>query len=253
MIRVAIIEDETIAARNLERLLLEVDMEITVVAKIESVKDAVNLLPNLQVELILMDIHLLDGSAFKIFEYIEIDTPIIFTTAFDKYVLRAFKHNSVDYLLKPIVKDDLEIAINKYKKIFSGKSQNGIDYRELISLLGNQQPSYKKRFLIQIGKKLLSINTADIAYFFVEHRATYIKSFDNKSYILDSSLSNLEENLDPDNFFRINRQLLISRQSIKNIFYHSSIRLKLNLTPDSNESFWVSGDKISKFKKWLNK
>ena len=253
MIRVAIIEDEAIAARNLERLLSELDMNITVVSKIESVKDAVSLLPNIEVELILMDIHLLDGSAFKIFEFIQIDTPIIFTTAFDEYVLRAFKHNSVDYLLKPIGKGDLEIAINKYKRIFSSKTQNDIAYNELISLLRQKQPSFKKRFLVQIGKKLHSINTSDIAYFFVEHRATYIKSFDNKSYVLDSSLSYLEANINPDNFFRINRQILVSRQSIENIFYHSSSRLKLNLTPDSNESFWVSGDKISNFKKWLNK
>jgi len=254
MIRIVIIEDETIAARNLQRLISELDIATTVIAKIESVKEAILTLPNLEIDLILMDIHLSDGNAFQIFENIEISKPIIFTTAFEEYALSAFKQNSVDYLLKPISKTDLKIAITKYENRFANNIQSSnINYKELISRLEQDKKSFKKRFLVQIGKKLLSINTTSIAYFFVEHKSSFIKTYEGKTYVIDSSLSQLETNLNPEYFFRINRQFLVNRQSIENIYYHSTSRLKVNLNPNSNLTVWVSTDKISKIKKWLNK
>jgi len=254
MINIVIIEDESIAARNLQRLLSELEFNINVVSQIDSVKTAIKLLPNLQFDLILMDIHLSDGSAFQIFESIKIFKPIIFTTAFEEYALSAFKQNSIDYLLKPINKKDLTGAIVKYMSLFSDNGyENKINYGELKNLL-REKKSYKKRFLVQIGKKLLSINTSSVAYFFVENKTTYIKTFENKSYILDNSLTQLESIVDPDIFFRINRQFLVSRQSINEVYYHSTSRLKVNLSPSFKEEIvWLSADRIVKFKKWLDK
>lgn len=252
MIRIVIIEDETIAARNLQRLLFELEISIGVIAKIESVNDAIAMLPSLEYDLILMDIHLSDGSSFEIFKSIEIVEPIIFTTAFEEYALSAFKQNSVDYLLKPIGKKDLEIALTKYKKIFKNNIKHSqINHLEIAKLLQPRR-SFKKRFLVQIGKKILSINTESIAYFFIENKATYIKTYDNKSYLIDLPLSQLERQLNPQEFFRVNRQFLVNHQAIENTYYQSNSRLKTNLTPVTKKVVWVSTDKIGQFKRWLD-
>lgn len=253
MIKIAIIEDEAIAVRNLLRLLSGIPFEFRVVAKIESVTDAIAILPELEIDLIFMDIHLTDGNAFQIFQSIKITSPIIFTTAFDQYTLKAFKQNSVDYLLKPIDKTELKQAVQKFNNLFLSQQKTpDTDYQSLVKLLTTNN-HYKKRFLVQIGKKMRPLEIKEIAYFFVKDKTTYLRTLENKTYLIDYSLSELEKQLDPDIFYRINRQYIIANQAIVDIYYLSTIRLKVNLNPPSKEDILVTIDKIAKFKKWLNR
>jgi len=252
MIKVIIVEDEAVAARHLERMLLELPFPIQVVAKIESVKEAIETLLQVEADLIFMDIHLTDGNAFQIFEAIENFIPVIFTTAYDQYTLKAFKQNSIDYLLKPIDKQELEGAIQKYEKIFStSQSMPTNELQSLMEFFGKNK-KYKKRVLVNLGKKMKSIDLKEVAYFFVENKTTYLQAFEGRIYPIDYSLTKLEEQLDPELFYRVNRQFLVANQAIVDIYYLSTIRLKVNLTPPFKENVLVTIDKIGSFKRWLN-
>lgn len=252
MVRIVIVEDEAVAARNLQRIISEISTQTEVLATIESVKDAIAILPRLEIDLILMDIHLSDGNAFQIFEHIDVTIPIIFTTAFDQYAIKAFKQNSIDYLLKPVTKTELELAINKFNSLFKNKeAEFSEDYKLLIEHFKNKK-TFKKRFLVQVGKKMMTINTDEIAFFFVENKATYLQTFSGKSYLVDHSLSKLESQVDPALFYRVNRRFLINSRAIESIYYLSANRLKVNLNPPYKEEVLVTIDKIGKFKRWLN-
>lgn len=251
-IDVLIIEDEKIFADNLEQILLQLNNGIKVKAKVGSVSGAVNWLQANEADLILLDIHLSDGLSFEIFEQIEISTPIIFITSYDQYAIQAFKVNSIDYLLKPVNIDELQRSLDKFQKL-GFKSNTTDNYRQLIDMMMNKQPEFKKRFMIQTGDKIKTISTNDIAYFYVLKRNVFLRVFSGKSYPLDFTLDKLELMLNPDVFFRINRQFIINIESIGNMYSLSKSRMKIELTPPSDDEAIVSLSRASDFRKWLSK
>ncbi len=249
MIKILVIEDENIAARKLIRMLEACQQDIRVLDVIESKREAIQKIPQSAADLILMDIHLTDGKSFDIFDKIECNIPIIFTTAYDQYTLRAFKHLSIDYLLKPIAQEDLQTALNKYEQHFKAKTAQ-VEYHKLVELI--QQPkTYKNRFLLQIGNKLKPIGIEEVAYFHSEQKTTYLTANNGRSYPIDFSLSQLENELNPNDFYRVNRQFLLARAAVANIQYLSTTRLKVELNQAANTDIFVSIDKIAKFKAWL--
>ncbi len=246
-----IIEDEQLAARRLENMVKIIDPTIEIVAKLESVKESVEWFKNNeQPDLIFLDIHLEDGLSFSIFDQVKVNVPIIFTTAFDEYAIKAFKLKSIDYLLKPIIQNDLEKAISKFRD-WGGKKQL-VDIQELFSLMKGSEKSYRERFSVVVGQKLKSIDVKDIAYFFSNSGITFVAMQQKGQYSLDISLDNLMAELDPLKFFRVNRQYIVSLQSIVNIHIFPKSRLKLELNPPVPEGVFVSLDKVVDFKKWVD-
>ena len=209
-------------------------------------------------DLILMDIELADGQSFEIFNLIKVKSPVIFTTSYDEYALKAFKVNSVDYLLKPIQKDELEAAISKFqqmKETFQvdkpGDPQMSALVKELQQTL--QHKEYRKRFLVKHAQKLLSIEMDRIAYFFSDDRINFFKTFDDKKYIVDYTMDEIEQMLDPEQYFRINRAFMVSIKSIDQIHDYFGNRLKLNLKPSIDKEALVSREKVSQFKEFMGK
>lgn len=254
---VLIIEDETLSATRLENLVLKYDPAINILAKIPSVKESILWLENdnnAEPDLIFLDIMLEDGLGFKIIEQLNLTIPIIFTTAYNEYALKAFKANSVDYLLKPVNTTELDSALTKFKEIHF-KNKTFPDLTLLKSWLQSpqQQENYKDRFMASAGTRLYSVKTVDIAYFTIEQKATYLRTFDGKHLTMDYSLDKLIQLLDPSQFFRINRSLIISLGCISSINALSAGRLKLELAPATQQEIYVSTDRISDFKQWLGK
>ncbi len=246
-----IIEDEQLAARRLEMMVKTIDPSIEIVAKLESVADSVEwFTENEHPDLIFLDIHLEDGLSFSIFDQVKVNVPIIFTTAFDEYAIKAFKLKSIDYLLKPIVQEDLEKAIKKYRDW--GEKKQMVDLTELYRLMHVKEKSYRERFSVVVGQKLKSIEVKDIAYFFSTSGITFVVMNSKNQYSVDQSLDNLLEELDPRQFFRINRQYLVGLSSIANIHIFPKSRLKLDLNPPVQEGIFVSLDKVVDFKKWVD-
>ena len=197
-LKAVIIEDEEHAAVKLERSLSEVDPEIEVIAKIDSVEDALSWLSKNKADLIFLDIHLGDTLSFEIFNRIEIRTPIIFTTAYDQYAIQAFKLNSIDYLSKPIRKEELSQALKKFRQ--NGLEQQQLDMNQLINAIRSEKVEYQKRFMIYTGDKIKTIPAEEVAYFFAEGKYCYLVSEENQEYLLDFTLDKLENVVDPDNF-----------------------------------------------------
>ena len=251
MMKVLIIEDEELAAERLEKVLVEIEPGITVLAKLGSIKDSVKWLMQNSADLIFLDIQLSDGISFSIFEQVSIHTPIIFTTAYDEYALKAFQLNSISYLLKPIRKTDLLKSIQKYKTI---KSTLNIDFEQLLSSIQNKKPEFRKRFLIQIGEKFRKIEIIEIAYFYASDKNVFFKTFEGKSYPIDFSLDNLENVIDPALFFRINRRYIVNLNSITSMNAWSRSRIKIELKPPvaDETDIIVSIDRASEFKNWMN-
>jgi DNA-binding LytR/AlgR family response regulator len=246
-----IIEDEQLAARRLENMVKSIDPTIEIIAKLESVKDSVEWFKsNEQPDLIFLDIHLEDGLSFSIFDQVKVNSPIIFTTAFDEYAIKAFKLKSIDYLLKPIVQNDLEKAISKFRDW--GEKKQLIDVSELFRLMNMGTKQFRERFSVVVGQKLKSIDVKDINYFFSNSGITFVAMQPKGQYSLDLSLDNLMEELDPKLFFRVNRQYIVSLQSIVNIHIFPKSRLKLELNPPVPQGVFVSLDKVVDFKKWLD-
>jgi len=228
-----------------------IDPSIDVVARLESVADSVEWFKkNEHPDLIFLDIHLEDGLSFSIFDQVKITVPIIFTTAFDEYAIKAFKLKSIDYLLKPIVHEDLENAINKYREW--GEKKQMVDLAELYNLMQIKKISYRERFSVVVGQKLKSIEVKDIAYFFSASGITFVAMHSKSQYSLDQSLDNLMSELDPQKFFRVNRQYLVGMSSVVNIHIYPKSRLKLELNPPVPEGVFVSLDKVVDFKKWID-
>ena len=250
MYKVIIIEDERIAADNLERMLNDIQPTSEIIARLESVREAVEILPSITCDLIFCDIHLTDGNAFEILDKITLNKPIIFTTAYDQYVLRAFKHFSIDYLLKPIGKKELEESLKKFRAHFSNLSQSKVDLESLQELLGNKN-SFKSRFLVQIGKKLKPISIEQVSHFHSSNKITFLFTENGNRFTIDPSLSQLEKELNLNLFFRINRQYIISRSGIEHINMVSPTKLKVVLVSDPDLDLFVSIDRIGKFKNWL--
>lgn len=250
-----IIEDEKPAARLLQRKLEKLNIPVGVL--LHSVAEAIDWFStNEHPDLIFLDIQLSDGLSFEIFEKVEIKSAVIFTTAYDEYALRAFKLNSIDYLLKPIDEDDLEIAVAKFKSLLPKQelqSQNlGIDFEQIKKMLANPfEKNYKKRFTVKIGQHLKVIATDEIECFFSENKGTYLHTFDNRNYLMECTLELLEQELDPADFFRISRKFIIPLKAIKEIVVYSNSRLKVILPSYKEEEVIVSREKVSDFKTWI--
>lgn len=251
--RILIIEDEQSAARRLERIVKEVISDAHIIACLATVEETLSYwekadsLP----ELILMDIHLADGSAFDILDQITINCPIIFTTAYDEYALQAFKHNSIDYLLKPIKKTELQLAVDKLRRL-QGNQDRAIDYEKLAQhMLQDQQAESINRFVIKYGGKIKMVELDEIAYFYIESKVTLLKTFSGRSYALDYNLEELDDLLPPQNFFRINRSCIVQVSAIEEMHRLSKSRIKLTLNPPANFEVIASSEKSSEFKKWL--
>lgn len=249
--KVVIIEDEALAAERLEKMLKELVPGITIAAKLASVESSVVWLKENNVDLIFLDIQLTDGLSFSIFDKVEVKTPVIFTTAYDQYAIKAFELNSISYLLKPIKKQELEKSLQKYQSL---KSVYCIDFETLLSNIQGKT-EYKKRFLIQIADKYRKVETERIAYFFALEKNVFFKTVEGQTYPLDMSLDQVEKVLDPALFFRINRKYIININAISNMVSWSKRRIKVELTPsvDNNTDTIVSMERYSEFKKWLDK
>lgn len=249
---VLVVENEHPAADKIVRLLKKLDKSIVVMDVIETVEEVINRLQeNPQPDLILMDIQLDDGLCFEIFDTVNIDIPVIFTTAYDEYTLRAFKVNSIDYLLKPVDEEALRSALVKFKKLNADKDPFRRDFRQLIHEFRNQ---YKSRFLIRIGDKFRSVPAGEISHFHITERSVFLSDFNGRDYGVDYSLDHLQEMLDPRKFFRINRECIVNIDSISLMYSYSSSRLQLTLKDqEQTELFVVSRDKVADFKKWIDK
>ena len=251
---VLIIEDEHIAAEKLERLLLQIDEEIKICAKLESVSQTTKWLKENTVDLIFLDIHLSDGNSFRIFDEIEVKTPIIFTTAYDQYAIQAFKVNSIDYLLKPINKYDLIQSLEKYKQIHSlCETPTPVNYNDLLESIKVHHKLYQKRFMVVVGDQIKTIPCEDVAYFFAEGKYVFLVHKNKERFLVEFTLDKLGEMLDPDHFFRINRQIIVGFESIKNMQKWFTRRIKLHLQPEFDSDAIVSVERVSEFKKWLNR
>ena len=257
---IIVIEDERLTAQRLISLVKKYDASIHVLAQIPSVAEAIlwfKTNPITSVDLIFMDIHLEDGDSFEIISQLNLQTPIIFTTAFDDYMIKAFKVNSIDYLLKPINAEELAAALNKFKSLrFNEKVESSmhVDLQILIKQLSQQnKPQYKNRFMITVGTKIRSIQTESIAYFYLEQKTVLLVTNDGATLPIDNSLDKLMQVIDPKKFFRVSRQFIVSLNSIQMIHTISVGKLKLELIPKTKEEVFVSGDRISAFKEWLGK
>jgi DNA-binding LytR/AlgR family response regulator len=250
--KVLIIEDEAPAFRRLEKILLEIDPTIEILEVLDSVEDSVKWLNNHQApELIFMDIQISDGISFQIFEETDLLSPVIFTTAFDEYMLRAFKVNSVDYLLKPIKKEEMEAALVKFRNLHF-TAQQGMDFADLIKNITLNDQKYKSRFLVKQGDKMLSIRVEDIVCFFSKHGVVHIYTRHQKTYLSDFSLDELTKQLDPQFFFRANRQFMVNADFIQVVHKHFKGKLLVDLAYFKDEQILVSAEKATVFKNWLD-
>lgn len=253
--KVVIIEDEAFAALRLKKMIKKYDPEITILAELESVAESVKWFrSNPEPDLIFLDIHLEDDLSFAIFEQVNISSPVIFTTAFDEYAIKAFKLKSIDYLLKPIVQEELAAALKKYDH-FSGLHQQSVDLQSLYKLLTTSEKNYRERFSISVGSKIKMVEVTDIAYFFVMDKGVYLRTLQGHTYTIDYTMDKLEELLNPASFFRINRKYLVNIASIANMVAYSRGRVKLELKPAADDAYdtIVSIDRSADFKKWLNR
>lgn len=251
MTRVVIVEDEHLAAQKLTRQLKNIEPDLEIVCILDTVEKSVEFLSKSSVDLIFLDIHLGDDLSFSIFEKIKIKTPIIFTTAYDQYAIKAFELNSIDYLLKPVNKTDLKDAMEKFYERRSTQVQP--NYEDLIKSLNlDNNNSYQSRFMVYKGDKVKSIETQEIAYFFAEGKYVYLVDENGSEYLVDYTLDKLKEKLSPQKFFRINRQFIIQIDAIGDMTIYTKGRLKIMLRPESKKEAIVSIERASEFKEWLN-
>jgi DNA-binding LytR/AlgR family response regulator len=252
--KVVIIEDEALAALRLKKMIQDFNPDIKILAELESVAESVKWFrSNPEPDLIFLDIHLEDDLSFAIFEQVNIQAPVIFTTAFDEYAIKAFKLRSIDYLLKPIVHEELAAALKKYEQ-FSGLHPNPVDLQSLYHLLTNPDKKYRERFSISVGTKIKMVEVNEVAYFFVMDKGVYLRTKQGSTFNVDYTLEKLEEMLNPSSFFRINRKYLVNIGAISNMVTYSRGRVKLELNPRADDEFdaIVSIDRSAEFKKWLN-
>lgn len=248
--KVIVIEDERPAAEKLMKAIQKADPSIEVAAVLNSVKTSIvwlqqNPLP----ELLFMDIDLGDGLSFKIFDKINITSPVIFCTAYDEYWQEAFEHNSIDYLLKPIKQGKLEIALNKYDKL---KQHFAASFQQLQQWHRHPADSgYKRRFLVKRGTDYISIKTEDIAYFYAAHKLVCMVDNRNQKFILDQSLAEIEKQVDPAQFYRVNRKYFVHQNAIKKIKSYPKSKLQLELEPQVSEDIIISQENVTAFKEWM--
>jgi two-component system response regulator LytT len=252
MIRTLIVEDEEPAAARLERLLKEVDPGIMVLDVIDSVQAAIAWFgQNDPPDLLMLDIQLADGLSFDIFKQVKLDSFVIFTTAYDEYAIKAFELNSIDYLLKPVDRARLQNSLQKYHQL-AGRKQ-AFDIVALMETLEQRKSNFKKRFAVNIGSKIISVETQSVAYFYSMEKSTFLCTSDNHHYPIDFSLEHLEQLLDPELFFRINRQVIIRYTAIGKIHILSRSRIKLETHPPAGDDMLVSTAKTHAFRLWLDR
>lgn len=253
---ILIVEDEELAVKKLQKTLAAVDESARVAGITDSIKSTVEWLQeNPQPDLILMDIELADGQSFEVFNLTDVKSPVIFTTSYDEYALKAFKVNSVDYLLKPIQKEELQAALSKFKKLKATTSNGDVNLESIVKELQQKlQPrEYRKRFLVKLGQKLVSVEIDDISYFYSDGRLNFFKTTDNKKFVVDYTMDELEEMLDPEKYFRISRSFYVSVNCIDKIDDYFGNRLVLQLKPLVDKEALVSREKVTAFKKWMGK
>ncbi len=247
---VVIIEDEKPSARLLERKLNAIGVEVNM--KLHSVEDSIQwFVNNPEPDLIFLDIQLSDGLSFEIFETVKIVAPVIFTTAYDEYAIQAFKLNSIDYLLKPIDKNELSFAVDKFKSNFQNENKE-VNLSEIKKLISNNSKEYKKRFTVNVGTSIKIFNTIDIACFYSQDKTSFLLTNSGRSYILDSSLDKIYDTLDPEVFFKVNRKYVLNINEIKDIINYSNSRLKVNLNTPTEDDIIVARDRVKAFKNWLS-
>lgn len=251
--KAVIVEDEIIAAQTLQRLVQEIRPDCEILAVLQTVEEGVEWFASHPApDLVFMDIHLADGSSFGIFDKTSVDCPIIFTTAYNEYALEAFEVNGIDYLLKPINKARLEQAIAKYDH-FTYQGGNNDLISNLIATLNEKQNRHKTHFLIPHRDKLLPLAVGDIAYFMSEFKIARVTTFDGKSYSLDHSLEELMKNLDPEQFFRVNRQYIVAHKAIDDLSVWFAGKLSVNLKVPVSERIIVSKARVNEFKAWFTR
>jgi DNA-binding LytR/AlgR family response regulator len=247
-----IIEDEKLSAEHLARLLKKIDDSIEIIATFDSVKKSVEeFKKGIKADLLFVDVHLADGLSFDIFSKIAIETPVIFTTAYDEYAIKAFKINSVDYLLKPIGIADLKTAIDKFRKLNAG-SQSAI-IENIANAYQSINKQFKNRFMVKMGDTISSIKTEEITHFISEDGLVLLAAENGKRYIIDYTLDNLEPIISPDIFFRINRKVIINISAIQKVSSYFNSRLKINSANLNEEDCVVSRERVGDFKAWLDK
>lgn len=246
-----IIEDEMMAAKALQKLLGEVSPDTEIVDVLESIEESVEWLENNPMpDLMFMDIHLADGSSFAIFERVNVTCPVIFTTAYDEFALKAFEVNSLDYLLKPISREALERAMNKFQML-AGARFNADKIERLLEQLGEKK-KYRSYFLLPERDKLVPLSTKDIAYAYIDAKSVKIVTHEHKNYYLTHTLDDLMAQLDPVMFFRANRQFIVSREAIKDVSIWFGNKLAINLNVEVPEKIIVSKAKVAEFKCWFS-
>lgn len=255
--KVLIIEDEKPAADKLELLLKKYDNQIEIVSRIATVEKSIDYLKANQenIDLIFLDIQLTDGLSFEIFKMVKVEKPIIFTTAFNQYAIEAFKLNSIDYLLKPINFENLTCALDKIKSMHNNlpveKINPNISLLQIARLLSEKEQNYKTRYLIKIGEHIKSIATSDICFFYAEGRTVFILTCENRKFIVDNTLEELVDQLNPEKFFRVNRSFIINFDYISDVIVYSSSRLRIKFPIEFEKEIIVSREKVSGFKAWF--
>jgi len=251
-LKIVIIEDEYLAVDRLKELLLKYDPNIEIIGELDTVEDAVNWFKNNSApDLVIMDIQLADGISFDIFKQVPIHYPILFTTAYQEYAIRAFKVNSVDYLLKPVSYFELENAMEVFHQRF--KTEKNVLSLEVIEKVKQMlTKDYKKRFTVKVGEHIKSIPVEEIVFFRSEGKGTFLRTFEKRQYMIDYSLEALNDLLDPDVFFRINRQYIINHSVIEDVTAYSQSRLKIRLQNCDDDKILISRDKVGAFKDWLD-
>ncbi|MFA9392072.1 MAG: LytR/AlgR family response regulator transcription factor [Prolixibacteraceae bacterium] len=251
-LKILIVEDEPLAAAQLAALIAGIKPDAQIVAVCDSIESSVKWIENNELpDLSFFDIHLGDGLSFEIFKTTKFEAPVIFTTAYDKYTLQAFKVNSIDYLLKPIDKTELQQAILKFEQTTPLAKNSLSDEQLQIILQSVIQKEYRKRFLVKIGTHLKAIQTCDVSFFYSLQKGTYLKTYDGKTYLLDQTLETIEELIDPAHFFRMNRKYIVALNSIHDVSIYSNSRLKLKVNGAEEDDFFVSREKVKLFKSWM--
>ena len=248
---IIIIEDEKPSARRLQRMLANLDLDTEIM--LHSVEESIEWFQkNQHPDLIFLDIQLSDGLSFEIFETVEIKSSVIFTTAYDEYALQAFKLNSIDYLLKPIDDDDLKKAVSKYKERIPHKQSVSLDFDDIKKLLVNPiEREYKKRFSVKVGQHIKLVNIDEVECFYSENKGTYAFTNGGRNYLLDSTLEQIETELEPQTFFRVNRKFFININSIKDIISYTNSRLQIKLNTFKEQDIIVARERVKDFKDWL--
>jgi two-component system LytT family response regulator len=255
--KIFIIEDEIVAAERLKDLVRQTAPHAQIVGWADSIEDSVAFLKTHPMpDLLLMDIELVDGQSFEIFSEVDVTCPVIFTTAYDEYALQAFKVHSIDYLLKPIGREELGRSLAKFeqlRQVYQPAQPLNVEalLQQLRQATAPPPVTHREHFLVRQGQRLISVSLDEIAYFYSEDRVTFLKTHDGRYFPLDYPLEDVEQQIDTKHFFRASRQFLLHRRSIQNVFVHLNGKLKLVLKPAADEELYVSRDRAPEFKKWL--